>query len=382
MENDSMNRQLTVISSVVVIALISMIIFLNNRPEQPIRIGFVAGLSGKFADLGTDCRRGVEMAITKINENGGVKNRPIEMISMDDGQNEKMAIDAVKSLLAQNVPVIIGHATSSMTMVTLPLINASQTLLVSPTTSTLLLKDIDDNFIRSCAISTAAASMMARYLSVVKGVKSVGVIYDLGNKAYTEIWYETFKKTFLEAGGTLVEPLTFVSMPDLQMMPLIQQMQNRQVDALVLVANSVDGAMLSQQVRKIGWQIPLAFSDWAATEQLINLGGKAVEGAIISQFFNRKSTKPNYLGFKQVFQQQYKTEPGFGAFHAYNAAMMIFRAMIEQHDDESLKQAILRISHFSGLQDDIIINEYGDSNHPTYMGIVQNGEFMILEDYR
>jgi branched-chain amino acid transport system substrate-binding protein len=56
--------------------------------------------------------------------------------------------------------------------------------------------------------------------------------------------------------------------------------------------------------------------------------------------------------------------------------------MVDQRNTETLKQAILRISHFKGLQDDIIINKYGDSNHPTSMGIIQNGTFTILEDYR
>lgn len=377
-----MNRKRVLYTLISVIILISIGIYQASKPKKSIHIGFVAGLSGKFADLGVDCRRGVELAIARFNEAGGVKGKPIEMIVRDDGQNEKMALEAVKSLLDQNLPVIIGHSTSSMTMTTLPLVNDSQTLLVSPTSSTSSLKDIDDNFIRSCAVSTAAAAMMARYLITVKGVRSTGIIYDLGNEAYTRIWYDTFKKTFLDEGGTRVESLTFTSKPDLRMLPLIEQMQERQVDALVIVANSVDAAMLCQQARKSGWQVQLALADWAATEQLINLGGKAVEGATIQQFFNRKNTQPNYLDFKKKFELQYKSEPGFGALHAYNAAMMVFKSMNEQHEGETLKQTILRISHFPGLQDNIVINRYGDSNHPTYMGVVKNGTFMILEDYR
>lgn len=377
-----MNRKYIVFALILVSLLVSIGTFWVNRTVTPIRIGFVAGLSGKFADLGVDCRRGVEMAIARFNQAHGVKGRPIEMIAMDDGQNEKMALAAVKSLLEKNVPVIIGHATSSMTMTTLPLISGSQTLLVGPTSSTSRLQDLDDNFIRSCAVSTAAAAMLARYLITVKGARSVGVIYDLGNEAYTGSWFDTFKKTFLEEGGIRVEPLTFTSKPDLQLLPLVQHMKERNVDALAIVANSVDAAMLCQQVRKSDWQVQLALADWAATEQLINLGGSAVEGVTIQQFFNRKSTKPAYVEFKREFEQKYKTEPGFGALHAYNAAMMVFRSMNEQHENETLKQAILRISHFKGLQDDIVINKFGDSNHPTYMGVVQNGEFVILEDYQ
>jgi branched-chain amino acid transport system substrate-binding protein len=166
------------------------------------------------------------------------------------------------------------------------------------------------------------------------------------------------------------------------MLPVVTEMRQKDIEMLVIVANSVDAALLCQQVRKAGWQIPLALSDWAATEQLINLGGRTVEGAIISQFFNRKSTKPAYLTFKEEFLRSYKSEPGFGALHSYNAAMMIFRAMSERQGNETLKQTILRIAHFQGLQDDIVINQYGDSNHPTYIGVIENGAFKIFEDFR
>lgn len=377
-----MKRNLAVFTVGFLLILIFYGIFVATRPKEPIRIGFIAGLSGKFADLGVDCRRGVEIAIARTNRAGGVNGHPIEMIAKDDGQDEKLAVDGVKSLLEQNVPVIIGHATSSMTMTTLPLVNATATLMVGPTTSTSRLQDIDDNFFRSCAVSTASAVTMARYLLTVKGARSAGVIYDLGNKAYTETWYETFRKTFLDEGGSRVEAITFTSAPDLHLSRFIDEMHKHRVDALAIVANSVDAAMLCQQVRKSGWQIPLALADWAATEQLINLGGSAVEGVIIQQFFNRKSTKPAYLEFKNEFETLYKTEPGFGALHGYNAAMMVFRSMNEQRAEETLKQTILRISHFKGLQDDIVINEFGDSNHPTYMGIVENGQFVILEDFK
>lgn len=362
--------------------IIGGIALFNIRSDEPVPIGFVAGLSGKFSDLGLDCRRGVEIAVARINKAGGIKERQLQLVAMDDGQDEKTAKEVVSKLINQQVPVIIGHSTSSMSLATLPLINASRTLLVSPTSSTPLLENIDDNFIRSCAVSKAAAVQMARYLRDKLGVSSIGIIYDLSNKAYTEQWYNAFRKTFLDAGGERVEPLAFTSRPDIEMLPLIGQMRQKDIDVLVIVANSVDAALLCQQVRKAGWQIPLALSDWAATEQLINLGGQAVEGAVISQFFNRKSTKPAYLSFKEEFLRSYKSEPGFGALHAYNAAMMIFRAMNEQQGDETLKQTILRISHFEGLQDDIVINTYGDSNHPTYMGVIEHGSFKIFEEYR
>lgn len=374
-------RKLFFFLFIVVLAGLAVLFYVRDSEKEPIVIGFVAGLSGKFADLGIDCRRGLERAVEVINRRGGVKGRLVMIDVRDDKQDPEQAREIVSSFLKMNLPVIIGHVTSSMSMATLPLVNNSDTLMVSPTTSTPLLKDKDDNFIRTCAVSTDAAIMMAKYLRQKKGAEKAVVIYDTSNSAYTERWYQNFRKTFLDSGGTSIVPLSFDSAPDLQMLPLIGRAKELLPDALVIVSNSVDAALLCQQVRKTGWQIPLALSDWAATEQLINLGGVAVEGAVISQYFNRKSTDPRYLEFKKNFMSAYKTEPGFGALHSFNAGMMVFESMQNQQDNETLKDTILRISEFEGLQGNITINRYGDSSNPTFIGIIQDGNFVILEDF-
>ncbi len=378
-----MSRKISVSIAILLVLLIVAggLIWLRNS-RQPVVIGFVAGVTGKYADLGVDCRRGVELAIARQNRRGGISGRPLELLSEDDGQDEERAVAAVKTLLKHNLPVIIGHSTSSMSMATLPLINASQTLLFSPTSSSARLQDIDDNFFRTCTVSGVSAAMMARYLVIRKGVSNAGVIYDLGNEVYTQAWFDAFESSFLREGGESVVPLAFTSGETSHLFPFIEKIRDPQFDVLVIVTNSADAAMLCQQIRKSDWQVPLAMADWAATEQLISLGGRAVEGVIIQQIFNRESQVPAYLSFKEEFQRLYKVEPGFGALHAYDAATVIFTSMQQQQNGESLKQAILRVGQFQGLQYPVEINRFGDAVHATYIGVVRDGGFEILGDFR
>lgn len=203
--------------------------------RQPVQIGFIAGLTGKYADLGIDCRRGVELAIRKMNRDGGVAGRQIFLESRDDSQDKEQASIAVQALLQMKPEVIIGHATSSMTMATLPLVNASSTLLFSPTSSTVLLQDIDDNFLRTCSVSTVSARAMARYLIREKRVRRAGIIYDLGNEAYTKPWFESFRSAFMEGRGDYVLPLTFSSGQFPYHLPLVQHAQGANLDILIMV---------------------------------------------------------------------------------------------------------------------------------------------------
>lgn len=47
-------------------------------PQEPIRLGFVGGLSGRVADLGIDGRDGVLLAVEMRNKSGGLKKRTFQ----------------------------------------------------------------------------------------------------------------------------------------------------------------------------------------------------------------------------------------------------------------------------------------------------------------
>ena len=55
-----------------------------QKPE-PIRIGFVGGLSGRVADLGGAGRNGVQLALEQRNAAGGINGRSVELVVRDDG---------------------------------------------------------------------------------------------------------------------------------------------------------------------------------------------------------------------------------------------------------------------------------------------------------
>ena len=104
------------IFSVLIITLIMFIQSTNSKPET-IKIGFVAGLSGKYSTLGTNIKNGMLLAFDEINYKIG--NSKIELIQKDDKQNEEEAKKIIKQFLKDDVKVIIGNTTSSMTKVSI-----------------------------------------------------------------------------------------------------------------------------------------------------------------------------------------------------------------------------------------------------------------------
>ncbi|CAG0964133.1 partial Leucine-, isoleucine-, valine-, threonine-, and alanine-binding protein, partial [Anaerolineae bacterium] len=114
----------------------------------PIRVGFVAQLTGVQAELGVQERNGVQLAVEEINAAGGIAGRPIELIVQDDLGTPEGAQAADRELIGAGVVAIVGHATSAQTISGLAVTNPARIVMLSPTATTPELSGLDDYFFR------------------------------------------------------------------------------------------------------------------------------------------------------------------------------------------------------------------------------------------
>ena len=71
--------------------------------HAPWRVGFIGGLSGRFADLGSDGRNGAMLAVEQCNAAGGVSGHPIELVVTDDAHDATQAKRAFAALIEAEV---------------------------------------------------------------------------------------------------------------------------------------------------------------------------------------------------------------------------------------------------------------------------------------
>ncbi len=370
-------RLLHCAAAVCMFALTALLAGCGER--EPVRIGFSGGLSGRVADLGIDGRNGAILAVETKNESGGIHGRTVELIVRDDRQDRETAVAVDRELVGLGVEAILGHMTSSMSMAAVHVVNGSAAVMVSPTTTTTYLSGNDDSFFRVIATTKEYASKMARYLKKERGLEAVTAVYDRGNRAYTESWFEDFRKEFLSLGGLIVHVETFRSGPGVHFIDLAEAALASGAEGLIVIASAMDTAMICQQVRKMGSNITIAAAEWAATERLADLGGSAVEGIVVSQFFDRESTEEGFTSFRRMYRERFGGEPGFAAVNAYDAATVVMKAVELREEGESLKETILRVGTFEGIQGPVTIDRYGDAQRKTFITTIEGGRFKVLE---
>jgi branched-chain amino acid transport system substrate-binding protein len=349
----------------------------NNR--QPVKIGFVAGLSGRVADLGVAGRNGAMLAIEQKNSSGGINGRNIELIVRDTEQNPEIAKRVMAELIDQKLELIIGPMTSSMAMAMVPLANNSGTILLSPTVTTNDLVGKDDNFLRVINTTTGYARKSARYQYEKLGHRRFAAIYDLSNKSYTESWLKDFRTEFVKLGGTIVKETGFQSGDNAIFLARVKELQATKPDVILIISNAVDAAMICQQVRKLAPAMPIVMSEWASTERFIELGGAATEGVTVTQFLNRNDISPRYQAFRKAYLDRFGQEPGFAGMASHDAANVALEALSARKPGDSLKNVIVSRKSFQCTQQAISIDRFGDADRKTYITVIRNGKFETVE---
>jgi len=349
-------------------------------PKEPVRIGFVGGMSGRVADLGVSGRNGAMLAIEQRNAAGGILGQPVELVVRDDGQNPEIAKKVVTELLNSNIELIIGPMTSSIAMAVLDQVNASKGILLAPTVSTTALTGKDDNFMRVIGDTSTYATKVARYQAQKCGHRRVAVIYDLNNRSYTESWFGDFKREFELHGGSVVAVQTYHSLPTTSFHQLATTLLKQKPELVVIITNAVDAALICQQIRKLDAAVSIGMAEWASTERFIELAGGAAEGVFVSQFVNRTDPSERYQTFLKQYRERFGgQEPGFAGLAGYDAALVAMDAYAARKSGETVKQTIIRLNSFQGGQQRYQIDHFGDANRLTTATVVRNGIYQTLE---
>ena len=99
----------------------------------PITVGLLAPVTGVFADFGDLMTKATNLAVQKVNGEGGILGRPLNVIAEDDQGDPAVATERARKLLVQdNVDILMGTVSSATTLAVLPLVDQAQKVFFYP----------------------------------------------------------------------------------------------------------------------------------------------------------------------------------------------------------------------------------------------------------
>ena len=356
------------------LAIIGML-FIYHLYFSSIKLGFSAGLSGLKSELGISGRNGAQLAVEEINRNGGVRGRKVELLVMDDKNNAETACVVDQKLAKQGVNIIIGHMVSSVAVDTVKNANENKILLISPTIATDELSHIDDNFIRVIASNKVQGYSLAKAVLRETTARSIAIVYDENNASFARIIKENFEVQMKDSGASVVATASFKNRSDFK--DIISEVRESKAEGILLIASAIDAGMFCQQSRKQNLRLPVFSPMWTMTNDFIQAGGADAEGAYLISQVDLENEEATYVEFQKEYQERYGESPSFSSVLSYDAVRVAAVAIQEAGTDSSdqVKDAILRVGEFSGLQGHIKLDGFGDVKNSYYLYRVQDGVF-------
>jgi len=352
----------------------------SAEKNAPVVIGYLGPLSGRSSGLGLAGRDGALLAVEEANAAGGFAGRRIELAVEDDGGGTTATVAGVGKLAKSDAVAIIGPLTSSSAVAATPVADKLGIPLLSPTVSSTDLSDQDDMFLRTCADNRTYAEQLAARVGSQTPDARVALAFDTGNRAYTERVCEHFADAIRDGGGFVVATATFESGTNPDYSRTAKQLVTASPQVVFIAANSIDSGLLSQRVREHGFDGTIALSQWSVTDNLVESGGRAVDGATFMDNWNRDSKDPAFTKFLSAFEKRFNYPVSFAAIHSYDATRMLLAAARKNPEREAIKAALIGGRPFLSTQGPIDIDEMGDTERPFYPMSIRDGAYVAAPE--
>lgn len=356
------------------LVVIAALLLAACGPAEPVRIGFIAELTGRSADLGEGGRNAMLLVVDAFRESGQLGGRPVEVIVRDVGADAETARRSTEELVAAGVEVIVGPMNSGSIDVIQPVTEAAGVLLLSPTASAVKFHGKDDHLFRINATTRDNGRNYAEHYHA-RGIRRIAVAVNQNNRAFSESWLTEFRRSYEAIGGQVLSaPFFDSSAPSYE--PVVHQLLAERPDGLLFIGNAVDSARLAQQVHKFRPGTPMIVAEWGGTSQLIELGGKAVEGMMLLQNYNHEDESPRYRAFHDAYRKRFGKAPVYSSVLTYDAGVAVLTALARRDERMKMKQALLRFGPYEGLQQKISFDANGDAQRVAYFMTVKDGRFV------
>jgi branched-chain amino acid transport system substrate-binding protein len=316
-----------------------------SRPAaaETIRFGAILPLTGPATVIGTQEKRGIELAVDDINAKGGVGGQKIELVFEDNQAKPDLSVLSFNKLVdLQGVPVVFtGY--SGPTLALAPLATRKKVLLVNCGAQADKLATASPYLINTISSTADEVGVMSKYL-VSQGKKKAVILWE--NDAAGIGGRDDFVEAFPKAGGEIVaqEPVQF-GQTDFRPALLKLAASNPDVMYVVTTANQLN---LAQQYKQLNLTFVVAGSSFMSDPPTI--ADPSSRGFIHTQV---KISAPDELAAR--FKARYGDDMDFFAKQYYNGTTVVIAALAKVLADkkpasgENLRQAVFDIGKFQGL---------------------------------
>lgn len=351
--------------------------------EDTVTLAVVSPVTGDSAEYGIHFNVGAQMAADKINEAGGINGKKVVLKSFDSKNDAKEAAEVAR-LICQDKTILatIGDFSSTCCMATAPIYEENKTVQISPSAGLIDFPRVGPyNFSTTGVQENDGGFLMNRVINEKMGAKSVAIVYTNNDYGLNMLSYMTQEA---EADGVVITDTEAIASGEKDFTAIVSKMRQTEPEAVAIMGSYNEVANCVKQIRQVGWDVPVAISGSALTDQLVELLGDDVNGIYSNIAFVASDNTPETKEFNEEFTKRANMPPSFHSISTYDTVMLVCDAAIKCGDNlnrETLKDAIQSYKGFDGLMGPFEFTEDGAVYRGYKVVQYQDGVLTSVSDY-
>ncbi|MDB6038306.1 MAG: ethanolamine utilization protein EutJ, partial [Verrucomicrobiales bacterium] len=185
---------------------------------------------------------------------------------------------------------------------------------------------------------------------------------------------------FVAAGGEIVAEQKYSS-GDKDFKAQLTAIKAANPDAICVPGYYNEAGLITSQARQLGITVPLFGGDGWEAEELLQIGGKAMEGTYYSTHYSPEDPNPAVQEFVKKFRAKYNSTPDAMAALGYDSALVLVDAIKRAGttDGPKLRDAIAATKDFQGVTGKTTIDAQRNASKSAVIITIKDGKFKLVE---
>jgi branched-chain amino acid transport system substrate-binding protein len=345
-----------------------------------IKVGEFASLTGKEAAFGQSSHKGTELAIDEINAKGGVLGKKLQLLTEDTQSKPGESATVVKKLISRdNVIAILGEVASGRSLEAAPICQENKIPMISPSSTNPKVTETGDYIFRVCFVDPFQGKLLAKFARETLKVNHLAILTDVA-APYSVGLAQYVKEPFVAAGGQVVAEQKYSS-GDKDFKAQLTAIKAENPDAICVPGYYNEAGLISSQARQLGITVPIFGGDGWEAEELLQIGGKAMEGTYYSTHYSPEDPAPAVQEFVKKFQAKYNSTPDAMAALGYDSALVLADSIKRAGttDGPKLRDAIATTKDFQGVTGKTTIDAQRNASKSAVIFTVKDGKLKMLQ---
>lgn len=349
----------------------------NEGDKVNAKIGVISYLTGPGAAYGEAITNGLKMAQKEINAKGDVK---IDLVIEDSAGKQEQALSAGQKLMSNDDIVgLIGPTLSTEMNVVGPEADMNGIPIMGTSTTAEGIPQIGDYVFRNSLPEALAIPASIKKAVDKYGAKKVAILYG-NDDVFTKSGFDTMKKAAEDMGLDILTIETFQKGQS-DYNAQLTKIKGLKPDLILCSALYNEGAVIMDQARKVGIDVPFVGGNGFNSPQVIDIAGKAADGLIVATPWFAEKQDPKVQDFVKKYETEYGKKPDQFAAQAYDALYIYAEALKNagEADRDALRDSLAKIKDFPGILGNFSFDKDGDVVMEPTVLIIKDGKFQLFE---